>query len=65
MIAILLEHLDAYEQTWGETKSFQILKKFFKLYINGWYGAAELRAHLMEAHTPDEVRAILKTVSVD
>ena len=64
MIAILLEHLDAYEQTWGETKSFQILKKFFKLYINGWYGAAELRARLMEANTPDEVRAILKTVSV-
>jgi tRNA-dihydrouridine synthase len=64
MLVILLEHMDAYEQTWGDAKSFQILKKFFKLYINGWYGAAELRARLMEASTPAEVRAILSTVSV-
>ncbi len=64
MITILLEHLDAFEQTWGDTKSFQILKKFFKLYINGWYGAAELRARLMDVNSPDEVRAILKGVSV-
>jgi tRNA-dihydrouridine synthase len=59
MIEILLRHLNAYEQTWGETKPFNILKKFFKVYVNGWYGAAELRARLMETSTPAEVREIL------
>jgi tRNA-dihydrouridine synthase len=59
MITILLDHLDRYEADPRQHKSFQTLKKFFKLYINGWYGAAELRTRLMETDTPDAVRAIL------
>lgn len=62
MMTILLDHLDRYEAAWGDNKSFQILKKFFKIYVNGWNGAAELRARLMEATTPAEVRAILATL---
>lgn len=58
-LSILHAHLDLYETTWGQTHSFQILKKFFKIYISGWYGAADLRAKLMEASTPEEVRTIL------
>ena len=58
-LAILEAHLDLFESTWGDTKSFQILKKFFKIYVSGWYGAADLRAQLMEASSPDEVRIIL------
>jgi tRNA-dihydrouridine synthase len=54
-IQLLLRHLDLYEQ-WGATKSFQTLKKFIKVYISGWPGAADLRARLMECRTPDEVR---------
>ena len=63
-LAILHAHLDLFETTWGETHSFQILKKFFKIYISGWYGAAELRAKLMEANNPSEVRAILQKNSL-
>jgi len=59
MIAVLLRHLDLYEQ-WGSGKSFQTLKKFFKIYVSSWPGAAELRARLMEAGTPDEVRTIIR-----
>jgi tRNA-dihydrouridine synthase len=58
-LAILRAHLDLFESTWGEQHSFQILKKFFKIYISGWYGAAEFRAKLMDANNPAEVRAIL------
>jgi len=59
MFAILLRHLELYEQ-WGSTKSFQTLKKFFKIYVNRWPGAAELRAELMEAATPAEVRNLIQ-----
>ncbi|HEX3082475.1 MAG TPA: tRNA-dihydrouridine synthase, partial [Candidatus Saccharimonadia bacterium] len=58
MITILLKHLDLYEQ-WGSNKPFQILKKFFKIYVNSWPGASDLRVQLMEATTPDEVRSLL------
>ena len=62
MMTILLDHLDRYEAAWGDGKSFQILKKFFKVYVNGWNGAAELRARLMETTTPAQVRAILASL---
>ena len=58
MIQILLRHLELYE-LWGSSKSFQTLKKFFKIYINSWPGAADLRVELMAASTVAEVRSIL------
>jgi len=58
MIKILLRHLDIYEQ-WGGKKQFQTLKRFFKIYIHTWPGAAELRAELMGSTTPEQVRGIL------
>lgn len=62
MITILLRHLDLYQRE--STKPFQILKKFFKIYINGWPGAADLRAHLMDATSPGEVRAIIAATTI-
>lgn len=64
MIEILLDHLNQYETKWGDRKSFQILKKFFKIYVNGWPGAAELRARLMETNNPSDVREILRQTTV-
>ena len=58
MMAVLLGHVDLYEQ-FGSTKPFHILKKFFKIYVNGWAGAAELRNQLMETNTPDEARLVV------
>ncbi len=63
MIAILLDHLERFEAN-GSTKSYQILKKFFKIYINGWPGAADLRAQLMDSSSPDEARTILAQVTL-
>jgi tRNA-dihydrouridine synthase len=63
MLEILLRHVALYE-AWGSTKPFQILKKFFKIYVAGWPGAAELRARLMDARTPDEVRALVASATV-
>ncbi|HVQ44941.1 MAG TPA: tRNA-dihydrouridine synthase [Candidatus Saccharimonadia bacterium] len=57
-LAILLRHVELYEQ-WGSTKSFQTLKKFFKIYANSWPGAAELRAELMETSMPAQTRGII------
>jgi tRNA-dihydrouridine synthase len=52
---LLGEHVRLWEETWGEKKDFQILKKFVKAYINGFEGAAEIRSKLMEAKNMGEM----------
>lgn len=48
----------------GKVRSlpFEPLKHFFKIYINSFPGASELRAKLMEAHSVEEVRGILRKI---
>lgn len=48
-----------FEQTWGDTKSFEILKKHFQAYIVGFPGARELRNELMLTHTSAEVEKVM------
>ncbi len=40
-------------------KSFAIMKKHYKAYVNGFHGASELRALLMDQETPAEVANIV------
>ncbi len=47
-ISLLRKHLDLYDKTWGETKSFQQIRKFFKIYVKGFAGADAMRIKLME-----------------
>lgn len=58
---ILMKHLNLYEETWGDTKNFAIMKKFFKMYINSFPGASELRQKLMECKNYEEVIQIIST----
>ena len=54
-IELLLQHVRLFEETWGDAKHFAILKRFFKIYIIGFKGAASLRAELMETNYYQEV----------
>lgn len=56
---LLLRHTDAWVAHWGGVKSFDLMKKFYKVYVSGWPGAAPLRNRLMTARTPQEVRDIV------
>lgn len=56
---LLLEHARMFEKTWGKTKPFCILNKFFKIYVNGFRDSASLRATLMEAGSLSEVERII------
>lgn len=60
---LLLNHLDIYERVNGVAlgKSFSPLKKYFKIYIQNFDGAAELRDVLMGCGTSEQVRAIVAT----
>lgn len=58
-LRVLVEHTKLYEELLGDIKNFAIMKKHFKAYVNGWDGAKELRARLMEAENADEVAQII------
>lgn len=53
-IQTLLKHLHLWKATWKNEKPFPPLKKFFKIYLHQFAGAAELRAKLMEFQNIDE-----------
>jgi tRNA-dihydrouridine synthase len=56
---LLLDHMQLWQDTWGNTKHFPILRKFFKVYANGFPGAQELRIQLMETQNPEETEHIV------
>ncbi len=58
-LRLLWRHADLFVQTWGNTKNFAILKRFFKIYTNGFPGAHQLRGRLMETKSLDDVKLIL------
>lgn len=51
----LLEHTHLFERTWGGIKNFNILKRFYKIYLNSFPGASNMRADLMETKGYDDV----------
>lgn len=56
---VLVDHSKLYEKLLGDIKSFAIMKKHFKAYVNGFDNAKELRIKLMEANSAE---ALEKTV---
>ena len=56
----MVEHSKLYEEKLGDIKSFAIMKKHFKAYVNGFDGAKELRVQLMECNTSKEVEMIVE-----
>ena len=60
LLNLLNYHLDLFE-TASQTRDlpFEPLKHYFKIYINHFPGASDIRAQLMETHSVPEARAIL------
>lgn len=62
MLKILLEHIELYQKTWGDNKSYEPLKKFYKLYINGFTGASKVRADLMKTTNYNEAKRYIQSI---
>lgn len=54
-LQVMLEHTKLYEEKLGDIKSFSIMKKHYKAYVNGFSGAKELREKLFECKDYQEV----------
>ncbi len=62
-VALLNKHLDLFEKTWKNEKTFPPLKRYFKIYISGFDGASDIREKLMETNNIDEARIVLDRLS--
>jgi nifR3 family TIM-barrel protein len=58
-IKALVEHIKLFSKYLSKQKSYAVMKKHFKAYINGWDGAKELRNKMMATNTPAESLLIL------
>ena len=54
-IALYRKQIELFMETWGERKNPAALKKFAKIYINGFDGASALRTRLMECSSATEL----------
>ncbi len=55
----LIYHTKLFERNWGGVKNFNILKRFYKIYINDFPGAAALRAKIMGTNNYEEVYRVI------
>lgn len=58
-LRVLVEHAELFEKKLGDIKSFAIMKKHFKAYVNGFSGSKELRMELMLANSAQDVSKIV------
>ena len=57
-LEVMIEHTKLFDKMLGTHKNFALMKKHYKAYVNGFDGAKDLRAKLMEAGTANQVEAI-------
>jgi len=55
----VIEHTKLFEETWKETKSFELMKKHYQAYINHFPEAKELRMQMMQCQTAKEIEKVV------
>lgn len=60
LINLLLRHTKLFEEKWGSAKNFDVMKKFFKVYVREFRGSNELRQKLMECKSYNQVENTIK-----
>jgi nifR3 family TIM-barrel protein len=58
-LRICIEHTKLYEEKLGDIKSFAVMKKHYKAYVNGFDGAKELRMKLMDCSNSQEMEVVI------
>lgn len=59
-VELFIRHIELHQQTYNKNeRRFETLRKFCKIYINGFEGASNLREQFMKTNNPDEALALL------
>jgi tRNA-dihydrouridine synthase len=60
LLDIMERHITLFRDTWGGTKSYALLKKFYKIYVNGFHDATTWRGQFMETNEYPEALELLQ-----
>jgi len=69
-LALLLDHTRRFTEQWTDPatgklqKNFDVLKRFYKIYVTGWDGAKDLRTQLMGCKTASEVQEVISATGL-
>ncbi len=58
-LKLFARHLDLFIDTWNGNQNPAALKKFAKIYINGFAGASDLRSRLMDCKTAQDMKTLV------
>lgn len=61
-IKLLIKHISLFNKTWGRTKNFSVMKKFYKIYISAIPDAKNVRMQLMKFKTASETLNFIKSL---
>lgn len=64
LVRLMRRHIRLFDRTWGKRKNFAVLKKFFKIYVQGFPHASEIREQLMEASSAEAAEKILDHITM-
>ena len=57
---LLIDHISLFDEVWGKNRPYDVMKKFFKVYISGFRDASEVRLELMQLRSAREAIAYIK-----
>lgn len=57
---IMERHVRLYDTIWGKKKNYAVLKKFYKIYVNGFRNATNWRVTCMDTNTKAEVLRVIQ-----
>jgi tRNA-dihydrouridine synthase len=61
-IELLKNHVGLFNNTWGNNKNYNVLKRFYKIYLNGFPGASLVREKLMSTNSYLEALMLIGTL---
>ena len=60
LLDIMVLHIKLFDTTWGNQKNYAGIKKFYKMYMNGFHDATSWRDRFMATNTPQEALGLAK-----
>jgi tRNA-dihydrouridine synthase len=64
-LGLLQKHIELFDSIWQNSKNYNVLKRFYKIYLNDFRGAAECREKLMNTNSCREAIDIIRKFKLE
>ena len=60
-LRLLIDHISLFEKVWSGDRQYDVMKKFFKVYVSGFPNAGDVRLELMNLQTAKEAISYIQS----